>query len=252
MTLAHTLALMRIKGEARQYFLGYLWWLLEPMLYVAVFYFVFFGLLNSRQPDFLQFLMVGKLTFIWFSKSVNQAANCIEINKGLVAQLRIPQALFPIATVAEGVYRQAVVFGFLLAFLVFSNYPPTSAWIWLLPLILLNTLLITGCAMVASLLVCIQRDFKLLIQLGTVFMLFVSGIFWDINTVQNAQLVTWLMRLNPVAALIDGYRQILLYGSAPDGEVLLWALAEATLILVSMVFAFQRLQFWMARRVISR
>ncbi|MEL0138287.1 MAG: ABC transporter, partial [Halieaceae bacterium] len=85
-----------------------------------------------------------------------------------------------------------------------------------------------------------------------VFMLFISGIFWDINSVQNAELVTWLMRLNPVAALIDAYRQILLHGSAPDGQVLLWALAEAALILALMVLTFQRLQFWMARRVISR
>jgi len=106
--------------------------------------------------------------------------------------------------------------------------------------------------MASALLVCFQRDFRLLIQLGTVFMLFISGIFWDINSVQNAELVTWLMRLNPVAALIDAYRQILLYGSAPDTQVLLWALAEAALILALMVLAFQRLQFWMARRVISR
>ena len=243
---------MRMRGEARQYYLGYLWWLMEPMLYVAVFYFVFFILLNNRQPDFLQFLMVGKLTFIWFSKSVNQAANCIEINKGLVAQLRIPQTLFPIATVVEGLYRQSVVFAFLLAFLVATGCTFSATWIWLVPVILLNVALITGCAMAAALLVCFQRDFRLLIQLGTVFMLFISGIFWDINSVQNAELVTWLMRLNPVAALIDAYRQILLYGSAPDTQVLLWALAEAALILALMVLAFQRLQFWMARRVISR
>ncbi|MDG2461710.1 MAG: ABC transporter permease [Luminiphilus sp.] len=243
---------MRIKGEARQYFLGYLWWLLEPMLYVAVFYFVFFTLLNSRQPDFLQFLMVGKLTFIWFSKSINQAANCIEINKGLVAQLRIPQALFPIATVIEGAYRQSVVFGFLLVFLLLSDYPLTPAWIWLMPVMLLNVILITGCAMAAALLVCWQRDFRLLIQLGTVFMLFVSGIFWDINTIQNTELVTWLMRLNPMAALIDAYRQILLHGLAPDAHMMLWALSEAVLLLTAMALCFQRFQFWMARRVISR
>ena len=196
--------------------------------------------------------MVGKLTFIWFSKSINQAANCIEINKGLVAQLRIPQALFPIATVIEGAYRQSVVFGFLLVFLLLSDYPLTPAWIWLMPVMLLNVILITGCAMAAALLVCWQRDFRLLIQLGTVFMLFVSGIFWDINTIQNTELVTWLMRLNPMAALIDAYRQILLHGLAPDAHMMLWALSEAVLLLTAMALCFQRFQFWMARRVISR
>jgi lipopolysaccharide transport system permease protein len=243
---------MRVKGEARQYFLGYLWWLVEPMLYVAVFYFVFFSLLNNRDPEFLQFLMIGKLTFIWFSKSVNQAANSIEINKGLVAQVRIPQALFPIATVVEGCYRQSVVFVFLFIFLIATGYRASSVWLWLVPLILVNGVVIAGCAMSAALLVCIQRDFKLLIQLGTVFLLFTSGVFWDIHSVQNGDLAAWLMRLNPIAVLIDSYRQVLLYGSAPDAQGLLLVLVESAVILASMVIAFQRLQFWMAKRVITR
>lgn len=243
---------MRVKGEARQYFLGYLWWLVEPMLYVAVFYFVFFSLLNNRDPEFLQFLMIGKLTFIWFSKSVNQAANSIEINKGLVAQVRIPQALFPIATVVEGFYRQSVVFAFLFIFLIATGYMASTVWLWLVPLIFLNGVLIAGCAMVAALLVCLQRDFKPLVQLGTVFLLFTSGVFWDIHSVQNGDLAGWLMRLNPIAVLIDAYRQVLLYGSAPDVQALLLAVVESAVILASMVIVFPRLQFWMAKRIITR
>lgn len=243
---------MRVKGEARQYFLGYLWWLVEPMLYVAVFYFVFVSLLDNRDPEFLQFLMIGKLTFIWFSKSVNQAANSIEINKGLVAQVRIPQALFPIATVVEGFYRQSVVFVFLFIFLIATGYRASAIWLWLVPLILVNGVVIAGCAMSAALLVCTQRDFKLLIQLGTVFLLFTSGVFWDIHSVQNGELAGWLMRLNPIAVLIDSYRQVLLYGSAPDAQALLLVLVESAVILASMAVAFLRLQFWMAKTVITR
>lgn len=38
LTLVDTMARFHLKGEARQYFLGYLWWILEPLLYVAVFF----------------------------------------------------------------------------------------------------------------------------------------------------------------------------------------------------------------------
>ena len=47
MILVDTLARLHLKGEASRYLLGYLWWLLEPMLYVAVFYIVFEKLLQS-------------------------------------------------------------------------------------------------------------------------------------------------------------------------------------------------------------
>ena len=40
-TLLDTLARFELKADARRYYLGYLWWVLEPMLYVAVFYLVF-------------------------------------------------------------------------------------------------------------------------------------------------------------------------------------------------------------------
>ena len=69
--LADTMARMSLRAEASRYFLGYIWWILEPMLWVAVFYVVFEVLLQAGRADFLVFLMCGKLAFIWFSKSVN-------------------------------------------------------------------------------------------------------------------------------------------------------------------------------------
>ncbi|MEQ8515100.1 MAG: ABC transporter, partial [Chromatocurvus sp.] len=64
-----TLSRMALRADASRFFLGYIWWVLEPLLYVAVFYVVFVLILQNRQENFLVFLMCGKLAFIWFSKS---------------------------------------------------------------------------------------------------------------------------------------------------------------------------------------
>ena len=66
--LMNMMARLSLKANAQRYFLGYLWWVLEPLLWVAVFYVVFEVLLKNGRADFLIFLAVGKLTFIWFSK----------------------------------------------------------------------------------------------------------------------------------------------------------------------------------------
>ena len=63
-TLVDTMARMSLKADAARFFFGYLWWILEPLLYVAVFYVVFEVILGSKRADFLVFLMCGKLTFI--------------------------------------------------------------------------------------------------------------------------------------------------------------------------------------------
>ena len=202
-TLVDTLARLELKAETRRFALGYVWWFLEPMLYVAVFYLVFDQLLGTRQPDFLVFLTVGKLTFIWFSKSVNQASISLVNSKGIIAQVNLPKHLFPFSVVQEGLDRQAAVFFFLLLFLLLSGYSPRFEWLWLMPLVLLQYLLITGCALLAALLVCLRRDFQKLIQLGTVFLLFMSGVFWDVRALNDTALVEWLSHLNPLLVLLS-------------------------------------------------
>ena len=252
LTLIHTLARFHLKGEARQFYLGYFWWLLEPALYIAVFYVVFQLLLDNRQPDFVYFLAVGKLTFIWFSKSVVQASSSIETNKGLISQITIRKEVFPLAAAQIGFYRQLVVFSFLLCLLFFSGKGQFHYWFLLLPLMLIQMILITGCGLLAALMVCWQKDFQHLIQLGMLFLLFVSGVFWDVNAVADGDVRQWLLLLNPLAALIDAYRQILLHGSLPKAGVMLVVFCQSIFLLAVAVGAYRLFQSRVALRILSR
>lgn len=252
LTLIDTLARFHLRGEARQFSLGYFWWFLEPALYISVFYVVFQLLLDRRQPDFLYFLTVGKLVFVWFSKSVAQASSSIETNKGLISQVLIRKEVFPLAAVLQGVYRQLVVFLILFLLLFVSGKGHFHYWFLLLPLILIQVVLITGCGLLAALMVCWQKDFQHLIQLGMLFLLFVSGVFWDVNDIADAEVRDWVLLLNPLAALIDAYRQILLLGSLPKLGTISVVLAQSIFLLAIAVGAYQFFQPRITLRVLSR
>lgn len=252
LTLIDTLARFHLRGEARQFSLGYFWWFLEPALYISVFYVVFQLLLDRRQPDFLYFLTVGKLVFVWFSKSVVQASSSIETNKGLISQVLIRKEVFPLAAVLQGVYRQLVVFLILFLLLFVSGKGHFHYWFLLLPLILIQVVLITGCGLLAALMVCWQKDFQHLIQLGMLFLLFVSGVFWDVNDIADAEVRDWVLLLNPLAALIDAYRQILLLGSLPKMGTISVVLAQSIFLLAIAVGAYQFFQPRITLRVLSR
>ena len=252
LTLIDTLARFHLRGEARQFYLGYFWWLLEPALYIAVFYIVFQLLLENRQPDYLYFLAVGKLTFIWFSKSVVQASSSIETNKGLISQVTISKEVFPLAAVQQGLYRQLAVFSFLLVLLFLSGKGQFHYWFWLLPLMFVQMILISGVGLLAALAVCWHKDFQHLIQLGMMFLLFVSGVFWDVNAVADADVRRWLLLLNPLAALIDAYRHILLLGSLPKAGVMSVMLSQSLFLFAIAVGAYRIFHSRIALRVLSR
>ncbi|RHW74880.1 ABC transporter permease [Colwellia sp. RSH04] len=212
-SLIHTQATMKLKSQANALVLSYLWWVLEPLLFVALFYFVFKYVLYRGGDDFFIFLMVGKIPFLWFSKAVSSGANSIIQNKGLLAQRVIPKIIFPLVNCQEAFYKQLFAFAILLIFLVFNGFANLLNWWQLVPLILLQYILIIGVASFFSVFVTFATDFTVIISMFMMGLMFTSGIFWDVNLIQDQSLKELLLILNPLAALIDGYRQVLMYGN---------------------------------------
>jgi len=242
---------MALRADASRYYLGYIWWLLEPLLFVGVFYVVFNLILDFRKADFLVFLMCGKFAFIWFSKTVVQASNSILGNKGLIGKINAPKTLFPMAVIQESLYRQAAVFTLLFVVLLLWGYPITATWLWLLPVIVVNYAIIVACAFIGSYLVCLLRDFSMIIPLVMTFLLFTSGIFWDVRGLEDPAKTELILAVNPIAFMLDAYRQVLMYGQAPAVLHLLAIGLGAVILIGVMVGLMRRTSQYLALRVLS-
>jgi lipopolysaccharide transport system permease protein len=239
-------ARMALKADAARYFLGYIWWVLEPLLYVGVFYVVFEIILDSGRGDFLIFLMCGKLPFVWFTKTVNLASNSIVANAGLIGKIDIPKSIFPMAIVQEGLYKQLVVF-LLLFVLVFSaGYRITPAWLSLIPLMAVQYVMIVACSLIGAVLVCFVRDFSMLISLAMIFLMFTSGIFWDPRALTDPSMTELLFAANPLAFVLDCYRQILMYETSPDMTHLILVGIGFAILAWMAVILMRKLSRWLA------
>jgi lipopolysaccharide transport system permease protein len=251
LSLSHTMASFKLKSEASRLILSYLWWVIEPLLYVGVFYLVFDKLLQRGGEDFLTFLIVGKIPFLWFSKSVNGSANALLAGKGLMGQRNFPKHIFPYAIVQENAYKQWAVFLLLFILVLLQGYNITESWFWLPVVIFTNLLLILPISMLASLIVAHIPDFRLLIQLGTLFLMFASGIFFDIHKIADPAIRQLVFDYNPLAFLLDAYRQILMYQSRPDLAHLAVIAGISILLLVFMHWIFKLQSQIIAKKVLS-
>lgn len=250
--LADVMARMALRADATKFFLGYIWWVLEPLLYVGVLYVVFTKILGNRQPDFLFFLMTGKLAFSWFAKTVTLASNSIVGGRGLIGKIHVTKTLFPLAAVQEGMYKQLAVFAFLFAVLTIAGgYPVTVTWVYLVPIILANYIMILACAYIGATLVCVIRDFSPLISLGMVFLLFTSGIFWDVRDLGDPAKTEAVLIANPLAFLLDAYRQVLMHATPPDMLHLLSICAGFGVLLCLMVLIMRRSSQYLALRALT-
>ncbi|ROQ20064.1 lipopolysaccharide transport system permease protein [Marinimicrobium koreense] len=229
-------ARMALKSEASKLYLSYLWWVLEPMLWVMAFYFVFTILLEMGRD--IAFLMCGKIPFLWFSKSVTTGSNSIVASKGLINQVNIPKAFFPYQSLQEALYKQWLVFLVLFALLIFYGYNASWHWLWVLPVIVANYLLILLCTLVGAFLVSYVRDIRMLINMGVLFLMFASGIFWDVNDIADPAKREALLTWNPVAFILDAYRAVLMRGEMFDHQhmIVLSAIMLGGVVLMHLVY----------------
>ena len=203
-----------LRSEATRSYLSYAWWVLEPLLMMVVFYIVFETLLRRGTEDFVNFLLCGITPWMWFQKSVGQSGMSIMQGKGLISQVYLPKAFFPLVLIGQNTVKQAFVFMLLFSYLIYDGYSPSLNWFWLVAIIFTQLTLITAGAFVVAFLVPFARDIKFLIDAGLRMMMFGSGIFYSYTSVLLPKHRD-IFLMNPMANLIVSYRRVLLEGGTP-------------------------------------
>lgn len=218
-----------LRAEAAKTYINYLWWVLDPILSMLVFY-VVFGLLFERGGEgFVQFLLTGLVIWTWYRQSVSHAGGAIIGGKGLMTQVHVPKLVFPIVTLVTDLTKFAVVLSVLLLFLWLSGYGVGISYLALPVVLAVQLLLNTALAILLAAIVPYLPDLRLLVDNLLHLQFFLSGIFYSAASIPKEYLTYFY--LNPMAGLIEDYRQILLHDAWPAwGRLAIIALGSAALI----------------------
>lgn len=202
-----------LRAESTRGFLGVLWWVLEPVLFVAVLYTVFRLGFRKGGEDFVLFLLCGLVIWKWFAATAAQGSRSIITKALLMQQVYLPKAVFPSVVVCTNTVKFLFTLVVLLGFLVLYGVEPALSWVILPVLVLTQFAFIAATATALAAVVPFLPDILLLVETGLFFLFFVSGIFFDIGSVSGQ--AGPLLALNPMAALISSYRAVLLRGEWP-------------------------------------
>lgn len=201
-------ALAELRSESNRTYAGFLWWLLEPLLLLVVYYVVFKLIFHNPMENFALFLFSGIVVWRWFNSAVMRSAASLINSRGLIQVVKIPKEFFPLKIVIVDCVK--FLFTLLAVILVASaaGVLPGSAYLCLPLLIILQLFLISGSCLVVAALVPFMPDLQMVLTTGLLLLMFLSGIFYSIDAITGP--IHTLIRLNPMALLIEQYRQVLL------------------------------------------
>jgi lipopolysaccharide transport system permease protein len=203
-----------LRSESAKSTLSYSWWVLEPLLQMAVYYVIFGVLLARGTEDFVAFLLCGLVPWLWFSRSVSNSSLSIVQGRGIINQTYIPKAFFPLVVIGQDALKQLVVLVLLMVFLLLYGFTVSASWLWIVPILATQLLFIAAASLLVSFLVPFALDLVYLINTGLIMLMFGSGVFYSYEQLINPA-YRELFLLNPMANIIVNYRMVLMEGRSP-------------------------------------
>jgi lipopolysaccharide transport system permease protein len=232
----------------KQTVMGFGWAIFMPLVNTAVFSVIFTRVapLDVGMPYPL-FAYCGLLAWNFSASSFRFAVTSLTSNASLVTKVYFPREIFPISAVLVSLVDFAVGSTVLIGLMIYYQVVPTTALLalpWVLAVHMMFTLSICMLLAMGNL---FYRDVKYLFELVLTVWMFMSAVLYPVDRVGG-----WMgrvMAFNPLTPILNGYRDVLLGGVAPDPSAfLITTVVSVSLLVVSWVI-FHRAEFAFAENV---
>lgn len=203
-----------IRGKYKNSFLGVLWSFLNPLLQIAVYAFVFPMILQNKQENYVIFLCAGLIPWNFFSTAISRSAFTMIENGNIIKKVYFPREILPISLVTSEAVNFLISTIIILAFVLFSGLGITK-YIVFYPIILIaQYLIILAISFIVSSITVYFRDLQHFIGVALQLLFYATPIVYASESIPSD--FAWILKINPMTYIIDGYRAIFYNQTMPD------------------------------------
>lgn len=228
--------------------LGQIWWVLDPLLQMAIYVVLVQVIFDRGTPDYALFIFSAILPWKWLSISLGSATGSITGREGLIRQVQFPKIVLPAAGVMAGTVSFAIsLIALGLVYLLFLHR--LSPWVLWIPLIaVVQFAFCLGLGIILSAVNAFYRDVQNLLGHLMRLWFYASPGLWSFQDhLTDAPVLRTILGLNPMASILESYRNVI-YGRAEGGHAppemvgLGLTLAFSCVLILVGIYLFKRLE----------
>jgi ABC-type polysaccharide/polyol phosphate export permease len=226
-----------LKVRYKRSVLGMLWTLLNPLLQMAVYTFVFSMVMRVNVPGYPVYLMSGLLPWILVSSAAT-CAHALVANQGLIKKVAVPQAVYPLSIVASKLVDVVLSFVPLALVGALMGRPPTASWVVVPAALVVAAAFTAGFALMFSSLTVFFHDLKHLVDILFQIWFYVTPIFYPYQQLEQLARpwLRTLLSLNPATPIVRLF-QVAVYEGRFPGAVEMAAAAGVAVASLAIGFA---------------
>lgn len=224
-----------VKSRYKQSILGYAWVILNPLAQMLVMSFAFSIILriptnSTSNIPYSIFLFTALLPWNLFATSLTGACNSLVNSSTLITKVYFPRTILVIAAIISKLVDFTFALTILIAYLVIYQIPITLNILWVIPIFFIQQIFTLGLALFLSAANLIYRDIQYLLNLLLVLWMYATPVIYPADLVPEQYKL--IFQLNPMAVIINAYRQTILGGGAPNYTSLFIALGVSLITLL--------------------
>lgn len=217
-----------LKAEIKKTKISFAWLIIEPLIYLGIFYGLFHYLYGKNLKVSL-FILISVITWKWFASSINASTRSILNSKNLINQIYIPKYVFPFTCVITSSIKFTLSF---FIFLMIYSCIDLNIFLKMHYLILVIFLQFSLILSISLFVAMIGPFFPLVVSIVEnllTIIFFLSGVFYGVNNLPNS--FRYIIHSNPMFWIFDSYKEILVNNTAPNNMALFFIFVFSMLII---------------------
>lgn len=203
-----------IRGKYKGSFLGVLWSFLNPLLQVLIYAIIFPYIMRMQMDNYLIYLITGIIPWTFFTASINSGMVSIIANANLIKKVYFPRIILPISSVTSALVNFAISCLIIIGFVAFSGIGFSLNLLFLPIIMIIQYILLLGIVFILSAIDLYFRDIENIMQFFINMLFYATPILYMPSIFPKN--IKWVISLNPMAYIINAYRDIFYYKVSPD------------------------------------
>ena len=222
-----------LKVQLSGTFLGYLWWILDPLMYMLVYMLVVMVVFDRGGPDFPVFVFTALVPWKWTVSSITDSTSSIKGKAGILQQVYIPKFLLPLIKCLINTAKYLFGIMVLLVLLLFFKIPYTFMNLTFLVVFAVHFLFILGLSLNLAHIGVYFKDINNILVFGIRLWFYLSPALYELNSIPEK--VRFLWWLNPMTTFYASYRNLFMFNQHPLYlPLILWTLFSLGLIFMGL------------------
>ncbi|HZG73856.1 MAG TPA: ABC transporter permease [Chondromyces sp.] len=214
------LSAFEMKSANTNNYLGRLWEILNPLIQLSIYWLVFgigvrggqeITMENGVQVPFFIWMVTGMIVWFFVNPAISKSSKSIYSRLQLISKMSFPMSAIPSFVIMANFYTHLMLVAVLIIFLQFTDFKLSIYYVQLPYFMLATLIFLLALSLITSTLSTIVRDVQQIVHSSLRMLLYLTPLLWHTDKlVLKGVDVTFLLKLNPLYYLVEGYRASLL------------------------------------------